>query len=141
MSSRTFHPLLGPPTTKTQKLQCMASTFQGQGRRTLFPGFGYDYTCVFRVPWLQEPVEVKSLTLSWTLTTVSPRNGSRFACRVPPGLVGKDIYTSPLEVGVSLIPCIHDPDGKEIGCLDSLPYTVTTDPDCFLLCAEHSQCA
>ena len=98
---------------------------------TLFPGFEYDYTCVFRLPWLQEPVEVKSLTLTWTLTTVSPRNGSRFACRVPPGLVGKDIYTSPVEVGVSLIPCIHDPDGKEIGCLDSLPYTVTTDPTVF----------
>ena len=102
--------------------------FQGQGRRTLFPGFEYDYTCVFRLPWLQEPVEVKSLTSTWTLTT-SPRNGSRFACQVPPGLVGKDSYTGPVEVGVSLNPCIHDPDEKEIGCLDSLPYT--TDPIVF----------
>ena len=98
--------------------------FQGENRKDLFPGFEYQYTCVFWLPWSKDPVQVLSLTSTWTLTT-SPYDAARFSCRVPPGLVGKTGYTGPVDVGLSLNPCIYDPadTNKEYGCIAELPFT------------------
>jgi len=99
--------------------------FQGEGRKDLFPGFEYEYSCVFRVSWTAEPVEVKSSTSTWTLVTAPP-DGARFACTTPPGLVGDSGYTGPVEVGITINPCLHDPASAStqvLGCFDSLPYT------------------
>jgi hypothetical protein len=102
--------------------------FQGEGRKDLFPGFTYHYTCVFRVPW-SDPVEVMSLTSSWTLVS-APMDGTTFSCKVPPGLVGESGYTGPVEVGISLSPCLFFPGADEsLGCSDSLAYT--SDPIIF----------
>ena len=104
--------------------------FHGENRRDLFPGFAYEYTCVFHLPWSGAPVQVKSLTSTWILRTAPPDSAS-FACRVPPGLVGESGYTGPVEVGLSLNPCMYDPADikKEFGCIDPLPFT--TEPVLF----------
>ena len=98
--------------------------FQGEGRKDLFPGFEYDYTCVFYLPWADSPVQVRSLTSTW-ISVTAPIDGARFGCTVPPGLVGESGYTGPVDVGLSLNPCIYDPTdtNKEYGCIDSLPFT------------------
>ena len=98
--------------------------FQGENRKDLFPGFEYDYTCAFSLPWSDNPVRVKSLTSTWILTT-SPYDAARFSCRVPPGLVGENGYTGRVDVGLSLNPCIYDPadTNKEYGCIAELPFT------------------
>ena len=96
--------------------------FQGDQRKDLFPGFDYAYTCVFRVPW-SEPIEVMSLMSSWTVVP-APIDGTTFKCQVPPGLVGESGYTGPVEVGISLNPCLYFPGVDELlGCSDALAYT------------------
>ena len=124
-------PSFGPQQDQNTVISMYGFNFyQGAGRQDLFLGFKYDYTCVFRVPWMADPVVVKSPSQSWTPVTAPP-DGSRFACKVPPGLTGESGYTGPVEVGISLNPCIHDPEAttNELGCFDSLPYT--TEPILF----------
>jgi len=124
-------PSFGPQQDqKTEVAMYGFNFYQGAGRQDLFPGFAYQYTCIYRVPWVDEGVEVKALSSTWTLVTAPP-DGTRFSCEVPPGLVGEGGYTGPVEVGISINPCIKDPSGSavDLGCLDSLPYT--TEPILF----------
>lgn len=123
-------PSFGPQQDQNTEIAVYGfNLYQGEGRKDLFPGFMYDYTCVFRVPWTSEPIEVKSLQSTWSVVT-APLDGTRFGCKVPPGLVGESGYTGPVEVGISLNPCIYFPgETTELGCSDALPYT--TEPILF----------
>ena len=43
--------------------------FQGLSLSNIFPGFTYDYACLFYLPWLDEPVRVQADPATWTLVT------------------------------------------------------------------------
>ena len=97
--------------------------FQGLSLSNIFPGFTYDYACLFYLPWLDEPVRVQADPATWTLVT-APHTRAKFGCTVPPGLVRSGGYSGPVEVGASINPCLRllaDVDRTGV-CIGELPF-------------------
>lgn len=100
--------------------------FQGLQMAEVFPGFSYQYACSFDLPWVENPVQVLSGVETWNVRT-APYDGAFFSCTVPPGLVTGGGYTGPVDVTISLNPCMSI-DGAP-GCSSELPFTL--DPITF----------
>ncbi len=96
--------------------------FQGLQIMSLVPGFTYAFTCRFILPWVKQPVLVPSKIGTWSLVS-SPNYGSFFSCIVPPGLTRGGGYSGPVDVGISINPCLRAQSQSDSEpCIGSLDY-------------------
>ena len=76
----------------------------------------------FRLPWMEEPLTVASDPTTWVLRNAPP-DGSTFACVPPPAFSPSGPYSGPVDLAISLNPCLSASAAGATGCAGRLLTT------------------